>query len=191
MNRIAFIIVAISVLAGLMACAANDRGLRKVYTRDEYVKMTYCVGMSDTAFHIATSKVQGKSAEDVTKFYSANKEYARMNTAIVDKIYSDKFTSVWDYTVSFFDECALNMADVPKSRVNMASYCHQNSMIAMVAHNFKASGAPKESAYKYFAPFKNETPNRIIDQVYASSKGRAEIGLDIWQSCMKVLSADR
>lgn len=189
MNRIP-LSVTISALSLLTACATSNVGPKKLYTHKEYLNMTYCIGMSDTARYVATNKLKGVPSGKMKDFYSS-KENSRLNLATVDKVYAEKFSSAWDYTVSFFNECALNLANVPSSRVNLASYCAQNSLIADVAHSYKSSGAPKEKAYEHFAKFNSKTPNSIVDKVYASSKDRAEIKLDTWKSCMVELSESK
>ncbi len=181
------LIMAITLLT---ACASTNTGTQKKYTHKEHMNMTYCIGMADTAMYVATNKLQGVPMERMTEHYRPL-ENPRLNLATVEKVYADNFSSAWDYTVSFFDECTQHLANVKASRANLAGYCMQNSLIADVAHSFKSSGAPKERAYAYFAEFKNETPNLIIDNVYASSQTRAEIKLDTWNSCMSVISASK
>lgn len=187
------LVVASAAIWLMSACAtsnnaANETGPGKVYTHEEYSKMTYCVGMADTAMYVATNKLKGTSMQQMRDYY-ASKPNSRLPIATVEKVYGDTFSSAWDYTVSFFNECAQNLASVPASRVNLASYCNQNALIAGVAHAYKTSGAPKERAYAAFAAFKSSTPNSVVDKVYASAKNRAEIKLEIWNACMAEISA--
>ena len=70
--------------------------------------MTYCIGLSDTAMHVAGEKLKGTSVEEARKFYTS-KPSSQINLATVDKVYSEKITSVWEYSVSFFNECANNI----------------------------------------------------------------------------------
>lgn len=183
-------LLSIIVVALLTACASSNGGPQKIYTHTEHRNMTYCIGMADTAMYVATNKLQGVPMERMTEYYRPL-ENPRLHLATVEKVYADNFSSAWDYTLSFFDECTQHLANVPASRANLAGYCMQNSLIADVAHAFKISGAPKERAYAYFAEFKSETPNLIIDNVYASSQTRTDIKLDVWNSCMLVISASK
>lgn len=180
----------IPVLFIINGCAANSVGTqKKYYTKDEHSKMTYCIGMSDTAMYVASEKLKGTPKSQLINYYSG-KSNARLNTATVDRVYDDDFTNAWDYTIGFFNECALNLARVPESRVNFASYCAQNTLIADVAHANKKYGYPKERAYQYFDSFESKTPQEIIDKVYSSSKSRAAIKLEIWNDCMVKISDD-
>lgn len=175
-------------VALLTACASQNTSQKSVYTAQEYGSMTLCVGMSDTAMHVASKKLAGTPIEEMNDYYRPH-ENARLNLATVEKVYADSFTSEWDYTLSFFNECALNLANVPAKRVGMAGYCMQNGMISDLAYAFKQSGAAKQDAHSYFAAFKSETVNSIVDKVYASSDNRAEMKLDVWNSCMSPITA--
>ncbi len=143
--------------------------------------------MTDTAGYVAAKKMKGTSKKELLNFYRSRNN-AKMNIATVNKVYSTKFTNTWDYSVSFFKECSLNLAGVPSSRINFASYCLQNTLIANIAHAFKKNGEAKKLAYKVFAKFKSKTPNKIVDKVYSSSMSRSEAKLDAWNSCMVKVS---
>lgn len=184
-----FLVTIVAAVLLLTGCASSDVRSDKVYTRQEFSKMTYCIGMSDTAMHAATSKLKGVPMDEVTSYY-ATKEGLHVNIATVEQAYSENFSSVWDYTVSFFEGCALNLAKVAPERVKPASQCAQNSLIAGIAYTYKTLGVPKENAYDNFAVFKNKESNNIIDEVYESRYSRAEIKLDAWSSCMLKMTAD-
>ncbi len=180
------LLVSLALMAG---CASNNAGTQRPYTKQETSQMTLCTGLSDTAMHIATKKLQGASRSELEQFYRP-KQFSQLNLAAVEKVYAADFTSAWDYTVSFFNECAQNMASVPASRVNLAAYCMQSGLIADFAYSFRSSGAPRESAYAYFAKFPRETTQEIVDRVYAGSLSRAETKLDEWNTCMSRITAD-
>lgn len=180
-------IVFVTLLIG--GCATNNTRTEKYYTNTEFSKMTYCIGMSDTAMYVATEKLKQRPQSQLISYY-ANKPNSRLNVAMVEKIYNANFTNAWDYTVSFFQECAANLAAVQASRVKFASYCLQNTLIADVAYANKRYGYPKEQAYKKFAKFKSKTPQQVVDKVYASDKSRAQIKLDVWNDCMTKISED-
>lgn len=184
-NTLALITGALFILSG---CATSTKPANKKYTAREKTNMTYCIGMTDTARYIAEQKNKGTPMEDVKNYY-VSKPNAKLNIATVDKVYASTFSSVWDYSISFFNECAYNLAAVPAERVNLASYCMQNQLIADVAHTFKSTGKPKDQAYAFFAKFNNDTVNAVIDKTYASNKSRPEIKLEVWNACMAPLSS--
>jgi hypothetical protein len=159
------------------------------YTAREYNGMSVCLGVTDTAWTNATQKLQGVSLADAKKHYDGKLEGTQKDLALrtVDKVYGDSFTNPWDYAVSFFGECAENIAGVRKDRSGMAGYCMQNSMIGMTAWDYKNAGLPVEKVYEHFAKFNSATPHAIVDRVYAGSKARADIGLEEWKSCMEPL----
>jgi hypothetical protein len=123
----------------------------------------------------------------VKKSYEG-KPNAQLNIATVDKVFSEQVSTAWDYAVGFFGECAREVAGVAPIRVKLASYCMQNQLIADLAFQYKASGKPKEQAYAQFAQFKSSTPRSIVDVVYASTKERAAVRMEVWNTCMAELS---
>jgi len=181
------IVVMMVLIMFLSACVSQTKRKANVYTHQEYNKMTVCIGMADTAKYVASRKLGGVTKAKMKGFYKS-KPNSQLNLATVDKVYSEKFKSTWDYTVGFFNECAQNLASVPPARVKFASYCSQNSLIADVAYGYKSSGKAKDKAYAHFVKLKGKTPNSIIDSVYASSKNRSAIKLDVWNNCMAKIS---
>lgn len=160
------------------------------YTDKEYRGLLLCHGMTDTAWTNAVQKLNGVNIEDAKKHYDGRLEGALKDLTlhIVDTVYNDSFTNAWDYAVSFYGECAQNVAKVGKDRSGLANYCMQNSMIGMTAAEYRTSGQPVEKAYQYFGKLGAEpTLRSVIDRVYAGSKSRADAGVDEWQSCMKPL----
>jgi hypothetical protein len=157
------------------------------YTADEKSRMTFCVGVADVAMAIADDKRMGRPITEVKALY-AGKPNAELTVPLVDKVYGEAITNPWDYAVSFFKECALAMANVSSNRVDFASSCMQNGMIASVAQAYRDSGAPKEQAYERFARFDGPTPRAIIDDVYARPSTRSQVVLDAWNRCMMPIS---
>lgn len=159
------------------------------YSEKEYNGLLGCQGITDVAWMGARQKLNGVSLADAKKVYDGI-EAAQKNLTvnILDKVYGDSFTNAGDYAVSLFTECAENIANVGQDRSRPARYCMQNSMIGMTAWTYKNSGQPKGNVYQVFAKFDAfPEPRSIIDRVYASSKSRAEIALDEYQSCMQPL----
>ena len=185
--KIIYLTITLITIFILTGCATNKPTIKKYYSAKEYSKMTYCIGMSDTAMFVANKKLRHMKMDYLIDFYSKKKN-SRLNIATVKKVYSENFKNSWDYTVKFFNECALNLAGVTAKRVNFASYCAQNTLIAHTAYNNKKSRRSKENTYKIFEKFNSKAPNKIIDQVYSSSKSRAEIKLDVWNNCMRKIS---
>src|SRR5580704_4553068 len=160
------------------------------YTQKEYSGLLGCVGLTDTAWKSASQKLAGVSIDDAKKIYDGHLEGAlkTLNLHVVDKVYGDSFTNAWDYAVTFYGECAQNVADVGKDRSGLANYCMQNSIISMAAWEYKNAGEPVENVYQHFGKLSEvPTARSIIDRVYAGSKSRADTSLDEWQSCAKPL----
>jgi hypothetical protein len=162
------------------------------YSEKEYTGLLRCHGMTGVAWTNAVQKLNGVSLEDAKKQYDGRVEGRMKDLAllVVNQVYKDSFTSAWDYTVSFYGECAQNIADVGKDRSKLANYCMQRSMIEMTAADYRISGQPVENAYRDFGKLGAQaTPRAVIDRVYAGSKSRAEAGVDEWQVCMKPLQS--
>lgn len=87
------VLLLILVMA-LSACGTQTTRKNKMYTHQEYNKMTVCIGMADTAKYVASRKLQGVGKAKMADFYRA-KQNARLNLATVDKVYVDKFSSAW------------------------------------------------------------------------------------------------
>lgn len=186
----------LACLAILVLFASNTWGQNTTpeisYTDKEYTGIQHCNGMTDVAWTTAVQKLIGVSLEDAKKRYDGHLEGRMKDLAlfVVNQVYKDSFTNAWDYGVSFYSECAQNIADVVKDRSNLANYCMQRSMIGVTASEYRNEGQPIENAYAYFGKLGAQaTPRSIIDRVYAGSKSRAETGLDEWQSCMKPQSS--
>ncbi len=188
MGRLSIVFIVLAAI-GAAGCAAKEKPSQKYYTTQEHTNMTYCVGMADTAIQIATQKMKNVPKQELIIYYTG-KDNARMNIALVEKIYNTEFKNGWDYTILFFDECALQMAGVPKNRIHFASFCARNALIADVAFAYKKYGVPKTDVYKQFKKYNEKTSREIIDRVYASSKSRALVKLDEWNSCMIEISRD-
>jgi hypothetical protein len=161
--------------------------LAKTYTAKERGQMTYCIGLSETARKAAAEKLRRTPIDDVKKLYDGRPN-ARLNIATIDKVYKEPVSTAWDYAVAFFGECAGELAGVSRDRAKLATFCMQNQLIADVAFQSKASGKPKDQAYAEFAQFKSSTPKAIVDLVYDSTKDRAAIRMEVWNSCMADLS---
>jgi hypothetical protein len=159
------------------------------YTSAEKLHMTGCVALTDDASRIALMKLTGASL-GMAEGYYMSKDHNQLKMPLVKKVYADTFFNEWDYSVSFFNECAAKQAKVTQPRVRMASYCMQNVLIAGIAYDYKELGKPREAAQAHFAGFNADTPRLIVDQVYASSGSRSQVEMSNWDSCMSRLTED-
>ena len=158
------------------------------YTEQERRGLTYCVGLSDTAFAVAERKLRGATEGDQRAEYAARPR-SEVTLPLIEKVYGDDFKSSWDYAVRFFDECAVNVVELQQVRLAGADTCLQQGMIASLAHSQKAGGATKDSVYAYFAKFPAESTHAVIDAVYAKpEKDRPAAELAAWSSCMAPLT---
>lgn len=180
-----------AVILFLLSCNSwGQSASRPLYAHQEYTGMLFCVGLTDTAWTNAQQKLNGVSLEDAKKHYDGrlDDKSRELVLQIVDKVYTDSFTNAWDYGLSFFGECAENVAHVGKDRSGVARYCMQSSMTGSIAWEYKNEGKPKDTAYQELAKLGN-TGRSIIDRVYAESKPRAEVGTGEWVSCMQQLAS--
>lgn len=147
------------ILALLASNAWGQTAPHKVtYTDKEYVGLLGCVGMTDAAWVGAQRKLKGVSLADAKRAYDGLQPAQKnLSQHVLDKVYSDAFTNAGDYAVSFYSECAQNVADVGSDREMPASFCMQNSMIGMAAWEHRNAGDPKESVYQLFCQVRRYT----------------------------------
>jgi len=185
-------------LAGLVACTTADgatltTAIPPIYTHDESIALLMCAGLADTAGSIAQQKLDNVPLEEVKSRYASlpDASVAKMGAATADKVYAETVTSWWTYEVSFFEECALNLAGVPAGRVGPANRCLQDNMVADEAYGFKSLHTPKAEALAYLARFgiKGPIPEAIVGGVYATEKERPQIKLELWNLCMSQYAA--
>lgn len=185
------ILIAASQLTGCEVTASreNQSSLSKSpeYSATEVSRMTYCVGLTDNAYTISQKKILGASSAEIKSEYS-NTSQAQVTVPLVDKVFEDKPSNSWDYSISFFKECALNIAAVPEEKMNTASYCMMNAMIASISGFKKEAGIPREEAQSIFSGFNSSTPASIVNDVYNENRSRAEGVLFTWNSCIKPFS---
>jgi hypothetical protein len=152
------------------------------YSKDQVGRLTYCVGLTDTAWSIATMKLAGKSKEEVRKSY-ANHPNPTLITAEIDEVFSNSISRAWDYSVQFFRDCAVNVANVATASTDTGAYCMQNAMLSGLAQEHKAAGMSKKQAYESL-PIPGETPKALVDAVYKNSDDRANAMLNAWNTCI-------
>jgi hypothetical protein len=184
--RLLLLLVFLCTSAG---CASRTSAVPPAYSSKEKSRMTFCVGIADTVRYVATEKLKGTPIEQVKSHY-ASKVFADLNLAATDKVYSEEFSSVWDYTVGYFEECSYQLAAIPAERITFGRYCLQNKLIADVALAYKASGAPREEAYAHFAKVSSNTAKAIIDFVYDGEGCRGETSLAVWDFCISQVTGD-
>ena len=172
-----------------LACASASGGdpPKPTYTAQESRGLTYCVGLSDTAFAVAERKLRGSTAGDQRAEYAARPR-SELTLPLIEKVYTDEFKSSWEYAVRFFDECAVNVVEIPEDRLAGATMCVQQGMIASVAHAQKAAGTKKDAVYANFAKFPSGSTHAIIDAVYAHAQDRPAAELAAWNACMAPLT---
>ena len=178
-----------NLAAALFACAtaSGADAPKSSYAADESRGLTYCVGLSDTAFAVAERKLRGATAGDQRADYAARPR-SEVTLPLIEKVYSDEFKSSWDYALRFFRECGVNVVEIPAVRLAGATECAQQGMIASVAHSQKAGGAKKDTVYTYFAKFPESSTRAVIDAVYAHTQDRPAAELDAWNACMMPLT---
>lgn len=183
----------VALVAGviLTACGSTSPGGppsgRAVYTSAEAKQLTVCVGLSDTARAIAQMKLNGQSQEFAKSHYSLTPD-SQLAVQLVDKVYAEKSTPIWDYSVNFFRECGQNLAEVPPDRISLAAFCWQNAMIAGIAREQSAAGTAREKVYDEFSGL-GPSARAVIDRAYEGTRSRADQQLTEWNHCMQPITA--
>ena len=152
------------------------------YSQAQVTRLTYCVGLTDTAWSISTMKASGKTREQIRATY-ANHPNPTLINAEIDEVYGATFTHVWDYSVQFFRECAVNVGQVAADSTDTGAYCVQNAMMSSQAQEYRAAGKTKQEAYASL-PIKGDKPKSLVDTVYAGNLDRAHTMLDAWNTCI-------
>ncbi|QGX41029.1 hypothetical protein [Permianibacter aggregans] len=184
------------VLTTFIGCATSEKnqGVAKpdlpapIYTANEASRLSFCFSLTGNAYTVARRKAAGESEESVRNSYSAAST-AKLLVPVVEKVFEDSFSNSFDYAVSFFTECAQNVANVAQERSKDAAYCTMNGLIAARALEDKEAGRSKEEAYKFGAQFNSKTPTMIVDEIYQSNKPRTKPVLSVWNECIGPMSA--
>ena len=113
-----------------------------------------------------------------------------MTLPLIEKVYSDEFKSSWDYALRFFDECAVNVVEIPAVRLAGATECAAAGHDRVGRTRQKAGGAKKDTVYTYFAKFPAESTHAVIDAVYAHDRAgpRRRRSSHAWNACMAPLT---
>ena len=98
------------LLGGCQTHEHHEHKKKVFYSKFEYSKMTYCMGMTDSAMFAARLKLKKIDKQKLVDFYSKQKKNSALNIAIVNKVYAADFKNAWTYGVKFFKNCASNMA---------------------------------------------------------------------------------
>jgi hypothetical protein len=170
----------------ILSCASTSDQIsnRKEQTTSEEKQLEGCLTMADAVRYIASEKKKGVSAEKMRAHF-ANILSEKNNIALIDKIYGDRFDDAWVYAMNVFDECVQNIAEISPKCANRAHRCMADQFMVDVARTLKNRGIPKEKVYSLFKRRDGESSEPIIDMVYASSKDRGQLKLDIWNKCME------
>ena len=202
-------IVTALLCLGLSACAANpptatraaapetgpltfaksisppaDRLAGLSYTSVEASRMTACNALSVNAFAIAVAKQGGAKLEDVKQRYAAS-DVAKYTLPIVDKVYKDNFTNVWDYALDYFTGCVQEAAQLTPERAVPARFCFLNTLIGADAIAARTRGEPEADALRKYVVLQSDVPKVIVDSVYATAEvPKHGAGMQIWNTCM-------
>ena len=128
------------------------------------------------------------------KAYYAAQPNAALIVPLVDKVYADPVKVAEDsgrasleYAVTFFQECASNLAAVPVERSRPAAHCLRNSMVAGMAQESRARGVTRDKLDAQLSGL-DPTVREIAYRVYAQTGSRAEEQLAEWNTCMQPLT---
>ena len=95
---------------------------------------------------------------------------------LIEKVYTDEFKSSWDYAVRFFDECAVNVVEIPEARLAARDRVRAAGHDRVAGAHAEGGRREKDSVYAYFAKFPAESTHAVIDAVYAKARDRSPGG---------------
>lgn len=152
------------------------------YTADEKKRMTVCVAISDTAMHAAERRKAGKPLNAAIALY-AGRRHEALNISTVRQVYADDIDDVWDYSVNFFQRCAVRLADMPAERLGLARSCMRRQLIGGRALELKALRRSKSYANSYFKRV-GQSSDDVVELAWASSDSRGQFKLRLWNDCL-------
>lgn len=152
------------------------------YTADEKKRMTVCVAISDTAMHAAERRKAGKPLNAAIALY-AGRRHESLNIATVRQVYADDIDDVWEYSVDFFQRCAVRLGYMPAERLGLARSCMRRQLIGGRALELKALRRSQSYANNYFKRI-GQSADDVVDLAWASSDSRGQFKLKLWNDCL-------
>ena len=148
------------------------------------------MGTAGTVRSVSQRKLMGFSkSKQLERFKDA--EFSDIKLKLVEMVYAADVKNSWDYTISFFKQCSARVANIPNSRIRMASFCNLNSLIADVAYSFKVRNDDREKVYMFFKGMNQGSIKKVVNKVYDENKSAGEARLEAWNSCMANFSGKK
>ncbi|MBV7296302.1 hypothetical protein [Enterovibrio paralichthyis] len=158
-----------------------------LYNKKEAIQMSYCAELADNAYYVGNEKLRDVPKQRVISGFARGAS-AKIRINLIEDVYQASFENSWDYAVALFNQCAIKVANVQPSRLEVANLCAQKSLIASGAHDDKSRGIPKLDAYITYAPVKAAKPYEVVDWVYASTDSHEKVTQTTWERCIEVVS---
>ncbi|WP_028022004.1 hypothetical protein [Enterovibrio calviensis] len=173
----------------LVACTTAPKPVKPIqlYSKKEVIQLSYCSELADTAYYIASAKLKGRSKQALINEFTQG-QTAQIDINAVQRIYSTDVDNAMDYAINLFEQCAVKVVNVSPTRIKIANYCAQKSIVASGAYALKQSGAPKMDAYLEFASYKPTRPYEVIDSIYDNNSRHQNPSEGVWNACIDVMS---
>lgn len=185
MKRTPLILLVLALFLILPRVTTSDQTSNQdTYTVSEKKQLETCLSTTDAARYIASEKKKGVPVEKMKEHFS-NIPSEIIPFSLIDKIYGEQFDNAWDYAMIVFDDCAQNIAEISPARASHAHRCMADQFMVDVTRTLKSRGIPKEKVYSLFKTRNGKSSKPVINIVYASSKSRGQLKLDIWNKCLE------
>ncbi|MDD1793679.1 hypothetical protein L4D06_13730 [Enterovibrio makurazakiensis] len=173
----------------LVACTTAPKPVKPIqlYSKKEVIQLSYCSELADTAYYIASAKLNDRPKQELINHFTTGAT-AQIDINAVERIYSISVDSAMDYATDLFEQCALKVVNVSPTRIKVANFCAQKSIVASGTYELKQSGAPKMDAYLAFASYKPTRPYEVIDSIYDNTSKAQNPSEGVWDACIDVMS---
>ena len=166
----------------VVSCAALPANVKApMYTADESARLGLCSALADHIFSIAKDKKDGMTIFAVKARYVGNK-FQKELEPIINGIYSNDFSSPWDYTAFLYKDCAVNLANVSLDRSDQAKTCMQLELVSRVARDNREAGTNRSIVENYFRPVSGS--KEIVEKVFSEKVGSPPHPMSEWNKCI-------
>jgi len=153
------------------------------YTAAEYKNMALCTEKSKIAFAVAAGKQQGVPETEAKR--TLGPATVIDEVPLVEQVYAASFDDPLQYSVTYFEGCSHDSANVSGDRIEKPRRCMAMTMVAVMARVLRAAGLSKQDTYRHLGATPGDVMSSVVDQIYAPAtipEDGSEI--ELWESCM-------